>query len=251
MQPQRTRIEHLPQIDLPDALFRLTAGLGKHLADADSVRSAARLSRPCRISIKMPCCRLGTDRVPMLRQHHGRQQAVVQLREAAFQQRGRVAVGDADEDAAANQSHDDRRQDRRDRREHHDAHDGRRLEEPVGRQGDPKRHAQPRHGGRATFQPDILADATAQRPQQVSTAGASVGRLSGFTVDMNSSYSAVSRSRKRSPLTFYTCPFYASFNSRRISHSKQSRLHNAIIIQRSQSSSCWGSGAIGRMTVVV
>ena len=40
-------------------------------------------------------------------------------------------------------------------------------------------------------------------------------------------------------------PFYASFTSRRISHSKQSKPHKAIIIQRSQVSSHCGFGAVG------
>ena len=48
--------------------------------------------------------------------HDGRQQAVVELRKAALQHHGRVAVGDADEGPAADQLHQDRRQHAADQR---------------------------------------------------------------------------------------------------------------------------------------
>ncbi len=71
------------------------------------------------------------------------------------------------------------------------------------------------------------------------TAGANVGRSSwgNLVMDNLSASTPVS--------------FYASFSNRRSSHSKHNRPHRANIIHRSQFSSCWGFGAMGRITVVV
>ena len=95
-------------------------------------------------------------------EHHGRQQAVVQLRETTFQDGGRVAIADADERPAADPLHDDRRPADGDGGQHDRPHGGRRLEKPIDGQRGPKGRAQPRHRGAAAFQPDVSAQATPQ-----------------------------------------------------------------------------------------
>ena len=94
-------------------------------------------------------------------------------------------------------------------------------------------------------------------PSTASTAGASVGRsfeFSGHRIrQLSCRRSTPSPSHRLNGLGDWLSllPFYASFTSRRISHSKHSRPHRAIIIQRSQVSSHWGFGAAVRITVVV
>ena len=170
------------------------------------------------------------------------------MRKTAFQHRGRVAVGDADErpggrSIAPRPPPKPRRPPRASATR--TTADGSKNQSTAS----VAQNATPSHAT-AAAQPSSQTYWRMRRrsaPSTVSTAGASVGRSSSSYVDMDRIDSCVLRSASGPSIT----PFYANFTSRRISHSKHSRPHNAIIIQRSQVSSHWGFGATGRMTVLV
>ena len=139
--PQWLWVEYLLQIDLGNPLGGLAARSGEHpWIDFDGFQRS-------------------------IGQCNGRQEAVVQMRETAFQHRGRVAVGDVDEGPAADPMQEDRRQHNADRAKRGAADPNRRFKEPIDRQGGPKRHAQPHQGRCDALDPHVAADATAQVAQ--------------------------------------------------------------------------------------
>ena len=97
---------------------------------------------------------------------HGCQQAVIQLREAALQNGGHVAVADADEHPPAEppKHHDDDRGG--DQRQNRHSGGPRRLKQPIHGQHRPKCQPQHGHRGGAAFEPDVAPDATSHLPEQ-------------------------------------------------------------------------------------
>ena len=99
------------------------------------------------------------------REGDGREHMIVQLAEASLHQYGEAGIGQAGEctpheqavcDPHSDRSHEDRRD---------GPHHGRRLEEPVDEQSDPKRGREHRHDRRHAFDPHIRADSTSHLAQ--------------------------------------------------------------------------------------